>query len=76
MRVFCTNVWPTQRGGVVPAPLSRGGPKWRVNYPEGSDHSFAPNRLDNPNSRSAFQTGFIFHKNNMRIVKRIVPAIA
>jgi len=29
----------------VPAPLSRGGPKWRDNYPEEPDHLVAPNRL-------------------------------
>jgi len=29
-----------------PRPLTRGGPKWRGNYPEGSDHPIASNRLD------------------------------
>jgi len=31
------NVSSPQRGGAVPAPLERGGPKWRDNYPEESD---------------------------------------
>jgi len=34
--IFCINVLLPQRGGAVPAPLVRGGPKWRDNFPEGS----------------------------------------
>jgi len=29
-----------------PRPLTRGGSKWRDNYPEGFDHPVAPNRQD------------------------------
>jgi len=42
---ICTNVSPPQRGGAVPAPLTIGGPKWRDNYPERSDHPITPQRL-------------------------------
>jgi len=42
----CINVSPPQRGGAVPVPLTRGGPKWRDNYPESSDHPVTPNRLE------------------------------
>jgi len=35
-----------QRGGVIPAPLTRGGPKWRDNFPERSDHPVTSKRLD------------------------------
>jgi len=31
---------------VRPRPLTRGGPKWRDNYTEGSDHPVASTRLD------------------------------
>jgi len=36
----CTNV-----SSPGPGPLTKGGSKWRDNYPEGSDHSVAPNRM-------------------------------
>jgi len=32
-----------------PHPLTRGGPKWRDNFPEGFDHPVAPNRLERSN---------------------------
>jgi len=38
-------VSPPQRGDEVPALLTSGGPKWRGNFPEGSDHAIVPNRL-------------------------------
>jgi len=41
----------TQRGGAVSASPTKGGPKWRDNYPEGSDYLVAPNRL----SRSSYK---------------------
>jgi len=34
------------RGGVVRSPLTSGGPKWRGNFSEASDHPVIPNRLD------------------------------
>jgi len=33
--IACINVSPPHHGGAVPAPLSRGRPKWRGNFPEG-----------------------------------------
>jgi len=30
----------------VPAPFTRGGPKWWNNFPKGFDHSVTPNRLE------------------------------
>jgi len=32
--------------GAVPAPRTRGGSKWRDNFPEGFDQPVTPNRLD------------------------------
>jgi len=42
----CTNISPPQHRGAVPAPLTRDGPKWRDNFPEGPDHPATPNRLE------------------------------
>jgi len=33
----------SQCGGAVPFPLMRGGPKWRDNFPQESDHPVSPN---------------------------------
>jgi len=46
-KLICyTNISPPQHGGAVPAPLTRGGSKWRDNFPEGSDYPGTPNRLE------------------------------
>jgi len=59
----CTNVSPSQRGGAVPDPLTRGGPKWRDNYPEVSVHPVTPNRLEfysMPFATEIFSIKFLF----------------
>jgi len=35
-----------QRGGAISTLLTRGGPKWRHNFPEGADHPVTSKRLD------------------------------
>jgi len=43
---YCTNVSSLHRGGAISTPLSSGGPKWRDNFLEASDHPVTPNRLE------------------------------
>jgi len=44
--VYYANVSPLHRGGAVSAPLSSGGPKWRGNFPEWSEHAVTTNRFE------------------------------
>jgi len=39
-RLRCSNIPPSHRGGAVPAPLPRGGPKWWDKFLEGSPPIF------------------------------------